>query len=117
MFVKSLTLTGSSVVYLQVMPSDGKVLNYGPVHDGVIEQVKGVTYSLKGFLGPNHEGFYQQNDLYKLSELEIEKRMRGHDEQLHRMSDSQYYRYEGQSHVHILVEKINRATDVKGSRK
>ncbi|CAH1801416.1 unnamed protein product [Owenia fusiformis] len=33
-------------------PSDGKVLHYGKVEGGYVEQVKGVTYSLQGFLGP-----------------------------------------------------------------
>ncbi|KAL3858156.1 hypothetical protein ACJMK2_012762 [Sinanodonta woodiana] len=33
-------------------PSDGKVLHFGKVENGVLEQIKGVTYSLNGFLGP-----------------------------------------------------------------
>ncbi|GFO09861.1 phosphatidylserine decarboxylase proenzyme, mitochondrial [Plakobranchus ocellatus] len=33
-------------------PSDGKVLYHGQVKHGILEQVKGVTYSLRGFLGP-----------------------------------------------------------------
>lgn len=34
-----------------VCPCDGKVLNIGRVDKGYLEQVKGVTYSLEGFLG------------------------------------------------------------------
>jgi phosphatidylserine decarboxylase len=33
-------------------PADGTVLYVGEVNDGVLEQVKGVTYSLQGFMGP-----------------------------------------------------------------
>ncbi|WAR02049.1 PISD-like protein [Mya arenaria] len=33
-------------------PADGRILNYGKVQNGVVEQVKGVNYSIKGFLGP-----------------------------------------------------------------
>ena len=37
---------------MQVCPSDGKVLHFGKVDsDGKLEQVKGVTYQLKSFLG------------------------------------------------------------------
>ncbi|XP_060067305.1 phosphatidylserine decarboxylase proenzyme, mitochondrial-like [Ylistrum balloti] len=32
-------------------PSDGKVLHFGVVQDGKLEQVKGITYSLRQFLG------------------------------------------------------------------
>eukprot|EP01134_Creolimax_fragrantissima_P007342 CFRG7342T1 len=34
-----------------VSPVDGTVLHFGPVTDGRMEQVKGITYSLKGLLG------------------------------------------------------------------
>uniref|UniRef100_A0A0B6ZFD2 Phosphatidylserine decarboxylase proenzyme, mitochondrial n=1 Tax=Arion vulgaris TaxID=1028688 RepID=A0A0B6ZFD2_9EUPU len=33
-------------------PADGRILHYGQVKQGILEQVKGVTYSLRGFLGP-----------------------------------------------------------------
>ena len=38
--------------FIQTSPADGRVLNCGVVDNGALEQVKGVTYSLVGFLGP-----------------------------------------------------------------
>jgi phosphatidylserine decarboxylase len=35
----------------QVSPCDGKILNFGKVDKGYLEQVKGVNYSLQAFLG------------------------------------------------------------------
>ena len=36
----------------QTSPVDGKILHFGKCEKGVVEQVKGVNYALKGFLGP-----------------------------------------------------------------
>jgi phosphatidylserine decarboxylase len=38
--------------HILTSPADGRILNCGVVEDGALEQVKGVTYSLLGFLGP-----------------------------------------------------------------
>lgn len=35
-----------------VNPCDGRILNFGKSNKGYLEQVKGVNYSIKGFLGP-----------------------------------------------------------------
>ena len=37
----------------QTSPADSKILHYGLVDNGVLEQVKGMTYTLEGFFGPN----------------------------------------------------------------
>ncbi|XP_035209198.1 phosphatidylserine decarboxylase proenzyme, mitochondrial-like isoform X2 [Stegodyphus dumicola] len=34
-----------------VSPADGQILHFGVIENGLIEQVKGITYSLKSFLG------------------------------------------------------------------
>jgi len=39
------------IVVTQVSPADGRVLSFGPVKTCKVEQVKGITYSLQGFLG------------------------------------------------------------------
>ena len=36
---------------LQTSPADGRILHLGRVEDGVVEQVKGVTFSLRYFMG------------------------------------------------------------------
>lgn len=38
---------------LQVSPADGRVLHFGVVDNDMVEQVKGITYSMKTFLGPD----------------------------------------------------------------
>nr|XP_057913464.1 phosphatidylserine decarboxylase proenzyme, mitochondrial isoform X2 [Doryrhamphus excisus] len=38
-----------------VSPADGRILHMGRVKNSEVEQVKGVTYSLENFLGPQHE--------------------------------------------------------------
>ncbi|XP_054613648.1 phosphatidylserine decarboxylase proenzyme, mitochondrial isoform X2 [Dunckerocampus dactyliophorus] len=37
-----------------VSPADGRILHLGRVKNSEVEQVKGVTYSLENFLGPQH---------------------------------------------------------------
>ncbi|XP_053326240.1 phosphatidylserine decarboxylase proenzyme, mitochondrial isoform X3 [Spea bombifrons] len=37
-----------------ISPSDGKILHFGKVKNCEVEQVKGVTYSLESFLGPQN---------------------------------------------------------------
>jgi phosphatidylserine decarboxylase len=39
------------IMVTQVSPADGRVLSFGPVKTCKVEQVKGITYSLQGFLG------------------------------------------------------------------
>lgn len=36
----------------QISPADGRILHFGLVKNSEVEQVKGVTYSLANFLGP-----------------------------------------------------------------
>ena len=46
--IHELTLILSS----QTCPCDGRILHLGEVMDGMLEQVKGVTYNLSSFFGP-----------------------------------------------------------------
>jgi len=53
-----------------VSPSDGKVMHFGLVRDNRMEQVKGVSYSLQTFLGPNswqnnHNTSLVPNEIYQ----------------------------------------------------
>ncbi|BFZ05427.1 hypothetical protein BsWGS_08466 [Bradybaena similaris] len=60
-------------------PADGRILYHGQVNHGILEQVKGVTYSLRGFLGqqipgsPNHShDVSQQTDEDYQSSLSLQ---------------------------------------------
>jgi phosphatidylserine decarboxylase len=44
------------------------VLYYGKVESGILEQVKGVTYSLRGFLGPQTWFGAQSSDINHISD-------------------------------------------------
>ena len=48
--INLLTLFYSS--FHKVSPVDGRILHYGEVKNGLIEQVKGVNFTLPAFLGP-----------------------------------------------------------------
>jgi len=45
-------ISNAVLLDFQTSPADGKILYCGAVEGSCLEQVKGVTYSLKGFLGP-----------------------------------------------------------------
>lgn len=40
------------MVPFQTSPCDGRILYFGKAERGVLEQVKGITYSLQDFMGP-----------------------------------------------------------------
>lgn len=48
--------------FFKTSPCDGTVLHCGLVRGSTLEQVKGVTYSLEGFLGPPNEDLYNSKD-------------------------------------------------------
>ena len=56
-----------------VSPSDGRILIYGSVNDGKVEQVKGVTYSLQSFLGPLKSETVEILEFTKISEKIFQK--------------------------------------------
>ena len=41
-----------NIPIVQVSPCDGRILHFGCVENGWVEQVKGVKYSLTTFIGP-----------------------------------------------------------------
>ena len=52
LFSKSEKVSYISLFNLKVSPADGTLLHFGRVSNGKVEQVKGITYSLSTFLGP-----------------------------------------------------------------
>ncbi|KAK9500552.1 hypothetical protein O3M35_001796 [Rhynocoris fuscipes] len=52
-----------------VSPADGRVLNFGLVESVQIEQVKGITYSIKTFLGDLNWKIYNENTDINFNEL------------------------------------------------
>jgi len=51
----------------KVSPVDGKVLHFGIAENGLVEQVKGVTYPLRAFLGePELAVPSAKNQLYQI---------------------------------------------------
>lgn len=50
--VPSSPLNSKLSAFCQVSPADGRILHFGRVKNSEVEQVKGVTYSLESFLGP-----------------------------------------------------------------
>lgn len=44
-------------------PADGTVLHFGEVENDMVEQVKGITYSMKTFLGPDQPSSSSQKEL------------------------------------------------------
>jgi len=74
------------------MPSDGKVLNFGKVVDGTIEQVKGVNYSLKGFLGPNNLWVYKEGKSSGSCSSDLEMELDQSDLEFKGISESQHYK-------------------------
>ncbi|XP_067649742.1 phosphatidylserine decarboxylase proenzyme, mitochondrial-like isoform X2 [Haliotis asinina] len=62
-------------VHVLTSPADGKILHHGKVENGLVEQVKGVTYSLRGFLGPAWQRNRHGEDINHLSDEEYQNRL------------------------------------------
>ncbi|XP_025091765.1 phosphatidylserine decarboxylase proenzyme, mitochondrial-like isoform X2 [Pomacea canaliculata] len=61
--------------YVLTSPSDGKILHYGRVENGILEQVKGVTYSLRGFLGPQTWRDAKSTNINHISDTEYQEEL------------------------------------------
>lgn len=79
-----------------VSPSDGKVLGFGVVENGEIEQVKGMTYSIDALLGLNTQKLAAPSQSLDFSDSSSEEDDKHHEEfaKVHGMSDSSYRLHE-----------------------
>ena len=48
------------LTFLQTSPADGTILHLSEVKNGTLEQVKGIAYSIRGFLGPKGGLLFQK---------------------------------------------------------
>ena len=91
----------------QTSPADGKILYYGKVENGILEQVKGVTYSLRGFLGPQTWHGAQACDINHMSDNDYQERLRLHpDNDLFHcivyLSPGDYHRFHSPAHWNVV---------------
>ena len=92
---------------LQTSPSDGKILYYGKVENGILEQVKGVTYSLRGFLGPQTWHSAQACDINHMSDGDYQAQLEMHpDNDLFHciiyLAPGDYHRFHSPTHWSIV---------------
>jgi phosphatidylserine decarboxylase len=59
-----------------VSPCDGKVLYFGKADKGYLEQVKGVNYSLKGFLGSQNWNVLNDNNKHQEDDLSYQNTLK-----------------------------------------
>ncbi|KAK7483379.1 hypothetical protein BaRGS_00025319 [Batillaria attramentaria] len=89
--------------HMLTSPADGKILYYGQVDNGILEQVKGVTYSLRGFLGPQTWHGAQASDINHMSDAEYQKQLGLHpDNELYHciiyLAPGDYHRFHSPTH-------------------
>ena len=93
------------LIIFQVSPSDGKVLHFGRVQGGSLEQIKGMNYSLEGFLGPAswlaQANLTNQNAVGEITENVEEKSLSSSNENVSRAGSSKGEEiYEKQLQIH-----------------
>lgn len=79
-----------------VSPADGKVLKFGVIQNGEIEQVKGMTYSIDALLGLNTTKTKLGAPVHS---LEFEKNHRHHDESEVLQRDEEFAKINGISYT------------------